>query len=297
MSLQITTAFVDQFRSNVMMLVQQKGSRLRNFVSTMDVTGKNAFVEQIGATAAVERTSRHGDSPLISTPHARRRLSLIDFEWGDLVDNPDMVRTLIDPTNSYSLNAAWAMGRAIDDEIITRATGAANTGVDGSTSTTLPTAQQIAVDFVESGAATDSNLTVGKLREARRIFMTNDVDDFDETLHIAVSASQITALLRDDEVTSADFNTVRALVNGEINTYMGFQFHRTQRLSIDANNVRTLFAWAQSGIMLGLGEDVTARIAERPDKAFSTYVFYRMSIGATRLEEEKVVQILADEDL
>ena len=295
MSFQITTAFVEQYKDNVQLLVQQKGSRLRGSVTTMDVTGRNAFVEQIGATNAVLRTSRHGDSPLVSTPHERRRLSLADYEWGDLVDKPDMVRTLIDPTNSYSINASWAMGRAIDDVIIASANATASTGQTGSGTQTFPTSQQIAVDFVESGSATNSGLTVAKLRDIRRVFGENDLDE-SETLHIIVAQQQITDLLRDDEVTSADFNTVRALVNGEINQYLGLTFHRTQRLSLNSGtDVRTCFAWAQSGIMLGIGEDVTARIAERSDKAFSTYVFYRMSIGAVRLEEEKVVSILCDE--
>ena len=297
MSQQITTNFVEQYKANVTILTQQKGSRLRGTVSTMQTTGKTAFVEQLGATAAIRRASRHGDSPLIDTPHARRALSPADYEWGDLIDKADEVRMLIDPTSPYSLNAAMAMGRAIDDEIIRAASDdSSKTGVDGTDNTALPAGQSIAVDYVESGADTASNLTVAKLRRARDQFGINDVD-MDETLHLVVAQSQITALLRDDEVTSADFNTVRALVNGEINTYMGFQFHRTQLLTIDANNVRTCIAYPASGVMLGLGQDIKARIAERADKSFSTYVFYSMSIGATRLEEVKVVEILADEDL
>ena len=56
-------------------------------------------------------------------------------------------------------------------------------------------------------------------------------------------------------------------------------------------------AYPASGIRLGIGQDITARITERADKSFSTYVYYSMDIGATRLEEVKVVEILCDEDL
>ena len=298
MSFQIPTNFVDQFQANVTLLTQQKGSRLRGTVSTMDVVGKRAFIEQFGATAATVRTSRHSDSPLISTPSSRRALAPVTYEWGDLIDKADQVRLLIDPTSPYSVNAAFAMGRAIDDEIIRAASDDSSaTGVDGLSTTALPAGQTIAVDYVESGADTASNLTVGKLRRARDQFGINDVD-MDETIHLVVAQSQITSLLRDDEVTSADFNTVRALVNGEINTYMGFQFHRTQRLAeVAATNVRTCLAYPASGIRLGIGQDITARIQERADKSFSTYVYYSMDIGATRLEEVKVVEILCDEDL
>ena len=297
MSFEITTNFVEQYKANVTLLTQQKGSRLRGTVSTMNVTGKRAYVEQFGATAAVKRTSRHADSPLISTPHERRALDPVDYEWGDLIDKADEIRLLIDPTSPYSLNAAYAMGRAIDDEIIRAASDdSAVTGTaTGNTTTALPAGQTIAVDYVESGADTTSNLTVGKLRRARDQFGINDVD-MDETIHLIVSQSQITSLLRDDEVTSADFNTVRALVNGEVNTYMGFQFHRTQRLAVNSSNVRTCIAYPASGIMLGIGQDVVARITERADKSFSTYVYYSMTIGATRLEEVKVVEIICDED-
>jgi hypothetical protein len=278
---------VEQYEANVTLLTQQKGSKLRGTVSTMQTTGKRAFIEQFGATSAIRRTSRHGDSPLISTPSARRALDPGDYEWGDLIDDADKLKLLIEPMGPYSLNAAMAMGRSMDEEIIRAVSddsSVTGTTTGGTTTTALPAAQTIAVDYVESGAATNSNLTVGKLRRARDQFGINDVD-MDETLHLVTSQSQITSLLRDDEVTSADFNTVRALVNGEINTYMGFEFHRTQLLTVDGNSIRTCIAYPASGVMLGIGQDIKSRIAERPDKSFSTYVYYSMSIGATRLEE------------
>lgn len=297
MSDQITTAMVEQYRADVQMLVQQKGSRLRSTVSTQDVTGRTFYQDQIGAVDAVIRTSRHGDSPLINTPHERRRGTLVDYEWGDLVDKQDLVRVLQDPANSYSLNASWSMGRAMDDVIITALSGSAATGVSGAGTASMAAANRVPVNYVESGAATDSNLTVGKLRRAKGIFGAFDVDDMDDTLHLVTSQSQIDALLRDDEVTSSDYNVVKALVNGEINTYMGFQFHRTQRLSLETGNVRVCLAYAPSGIMLGIGMDIVARITERADKSFATYVYYMMSLGAVRLEEEKVAEIRCDEDL
>ncbi len=293
MSSNIDVAHVEQYKSNVHTLVQQKGSRLRGAVTIQDVTGKSDWTERIGAVEAETKPSRHADSPLMDTPHSRRRLDLVDKRWGDLIDDEDKVRLLIDPTSNYAMAAAWAMGRGMDDEIIKAATG--NAIDENGATVALTSGQKIAVDFVEQGVATDSNLTVGKLRECRRIFMDNDVDE-DEELHIVTSASQITSLLRDDEVISGDFNDVKPLVRGEINQFLGFTFHRTKRLAKDSNNVRTCFAWAQSGITLGIGRDIKGRISERADKDYSVYVFYKMSVGATRGEEELVVQLLADED-
>jgi hypothetical protein len=80
MSIQITTAFVEQYKANVYHLTQQKGSKLRQAVRTETVTGKNAYYEQLGATSARIRTSRHADTPRMDTPHARRRVSLNDYD-------------------------------------------------------------------------------------------------------------------------------------------------------------------------------------------------------------------------
>ena len=87
MSTNITTAFVNQFSSNVAMLSQQKSSLFRNAVRVESVTGEKAFFDQVGSSAAVLRSSRHADTPLVDTPHSRRQVALSDYEWGDLVDD------------------------------------------------------------------------------------------------------------------------------------------------------------------------------------------------------------------
>ena len=96
MSSQVTTAFVQQYNSNVQLLSQAKGSLLRGAVSVESITGKNAFFDQVGVATAVKRTTRHSDTPQIDTPHSRRRVSLVDYEYADLIDNQDKVRSLID---------------------------------------------------------------------------------------------------------------------------------------------------------------------------------------------------------
>ena len=285
MSSQVTTAFVQQYSANVQMLSQQRGSLLRDAVRSETMVGKNAFFDQVGKATAVKRTTRHGDTPQIDTPHARRRMSLVDYEYADLIDDQDKVRMLIDPTSTYAQAAASAMGRAMDDEIIAAATGTAFTGETGSTSTSLPSGQQIA-----HGSA---DLTLAKLITAKK---TLDLASVDPSIprYIAVGPNQIEALLNNTTVTSSDFNTVKALVQGEIDTFLGFKFIVTNRLAL-ASNIRTCFAWAEDGLALGIGKDVTARIDERADKGYATQVYYCMSIAATRMEEEKVVSIACDE--
>jgi hypothetical protein len=234
---------------------------------------------RLAAVTAVEKTSRHSDTPQIDTPHARRRVSLADYEFADLIDQQDKVRLLIDPTSSYAQAAAMAMGRAMDDVVISAALGTAFTGETGS-------AQKIAE------AGTDG-LTIAKLRTAKEKFDLASVDP-SIARHIIVGPRQITDLLGTTEVTSSDFNTVKALANGEINSFLGFNFIVSNRLSIESSK-RKVIAFAQDGIALGVGKDVNARIDERSDKSYATQVYYCMSIGATRMEEEKVVEIKCHE--
>jgi hypothetical protein len=104
MSNQITTAFVEQYSSNIQMLSQQKGSLLRDKVRLETVVGKNAFFDQVGSVTATVRTSRHSDTPQVDTPHSRRRVSLVDYEFADLIDDLDKVKMLADPTSSYAIS-------------------------------------------------------------------------------------------------------------------------------------------------------------------------------------------------
>ena len=283
MSTQVTTAFVQQYSANIQMLSQQMGSLLRDKVRLESVVGKNAFFDQVGAVTAQKRTSTHSDTPQIDTPHARRRVSLVDYEFADLIDEQDKVRLLIDPTSSYAQAAAFAMGRAMDDEIISAALGTAFTGETGSTSTA--NANQIVHG--------STGLTIAKLRSAKETLDLNSVDP-SIPRNIIVGPKQITDLLGTTEVTSSDFNTVKALANGEINQFLGFNFIVSNRLSLDGTT-RSCIAYAQDGIALGVGKDVTARIDERADKGYATQVYYCASFGATRMEEDKVVEVQATE--
>lgn len=287
MSTQITTAFVNQFSSNIQMLSQQMGSLLRNAVDVETVNGEKAFFDQVGSAAAVLRTTRHADTPLIDTPHSRRMVTLSDYEYADLIDDQDKVRLLVDPTSTYARAAAAAMGRAMDDVIISAALGSAKTGKDGSTTTQFDTSNnQI--------AASASGLTLAKLIEAKEILDSGDVDP-SIPRYIACSPKQISDLLNNTTVTSSDYNTVKALAMGEINSFVGFNFIVTNRLGVDGSGNRRAFAWAMDGIKAAIGKEPTARIDERADKSYATQVYFSMTLGATRMEEKKVVEVLCAE--
>ena len=277
MSTQITTAMVEQYKSNVLMLAQQKGSKLRDTVRSEMVTGKNAYFERIGAVDMVDATSRHDDTPQIDTPHSRRRVSLTTSRFADLIDNADKVRTLIDPTSPYAMNAAWAAGRKMDAVIVAALAGNAYSGVAGATIVALPSAQKV--------AAASAGLTIAKLRSAREILLGADVD-LDMGATCIINPAGLTDLLSATEITSSDYNTVKALVQGQVDTFLGFKFVvSTQVTALKA------YCYAKNAAVLAVGSEPVVRISERADKNYSTQVFVEMDIGATRVEDEGVVEI------
>lgn len=294
MSDQIPVAFAQKFRGDFIMLSQQRGSRLRSRVreDADRLDGKAGYFERIGATAMQQMTTRHDDTPLVDTPHSRRRIILKDYNWADLIDRKDVARMIAGGTlpQRYLENALFAAGRQMDDLIIAAALGNAVSmdSSDAASNVALPSGQKVV-----HGSA---GLTVAKLRDARRILLANEaIDEMNpnDELTIVVTAQQLDDLLGTTEVTSADFNSVKALVAGNVDTFMGFKFVRSQRLTTDSNGHRQVIAFARSGIGLavGGGEDIFVDIGPRRDKNNSIQVYVEFSADATRIEDEKVVEI------
>jgi hypothetical protein len=297
MSTQITTAFVEQYRSTVQHLVQQGDSRFSGKVRMESQHGKSEYFEQLGATAAVKRTTRHGDTPRVNSNHQRRVVYLQDYEWSDLIDQADKVRLLIDPTSAYLRSAQMAMNRAKDDEIITAATGAAyyDAGTGNGSVSTVALSLTVAVDYVAAGSTANSGLTLAKLIKAASLLKTGE-PPMGSRMFIAVSQDQIDDLLTNvTQVSSSDYAAVKALVDGNVTYFMGFNFIHTERLSRNTStDVETCFAYIEEGILFSTGEDVVARVSERDDKSYSIQPYLRMSVGATRMQEAEVVSVACD---
>lgn len=302
MSFTVDTAFVQQFNGNVRHIAQQQESRLRKTVLEDGITGESAFLDQLAPTAARKRQQRHGDSPIMNSQHLRRRVAPYDWEWGDLVDQPDKVRTLIDPESNYAKAAGYAMARGYDDEVIAAYFATAYTGKSGSVSVVWPNGDAESLPAQRPGTivavnswtygqgAGNAGMTISKAIEAKIALDAAEGDD-NEPRYMVCSAKQIGNMLATTEATSADYNSVKALVNGEINTFLGFEWIRSERLTLDSNGYRQCAAYRKSAMGLGVAKDIWSRITERSDKSFSIYVFSAMSIGAARLEECKMVEV------
>lgn len=302
MSFQIDTALVQSYKRNIEIKFQQRVSRLRPFVRVESQNAEFDFYDRIGPTEAAEVLTRHGDTPLMSTPHDRRRVALRDFDWADLIDKKDKLRMLADPTSPYVRNGVSALARKMDDVIVEAAFGTAYTGKTGSTTVTFAAASEVAVNYVETGSAANSNLTIGKLRRVR--YLLEKAEALSEEammggaydLMIAVDPSQKQALLRDPQVTSADYNSVRALVDGKVDTFMGFKFIMLNRLPV-ASNIRSCIAWEREGLLLAVADEINVDVGPRRDKRMSTQIYIKGSFNATRMWEEKVLRVKCDETL
>jgi hypothetical protein len=313
MSNQITEAFVKQYSANVFHLSQQKGSKLQGLVRNESQNAESAFYDRIGSVDAQLKVGRHSDTTYSNTPHSRRRVTLKDYFYADLVDKEDKIRMLISPESEYVQAAVWALGRAKDDEIISAALGNAYSGVDGATAVALLSTQKVAA---HDGTTTSGvNLNVKTLRAVKQKFDGNDVSE-DIMKSFAITSFQVQSLLAQTEVTSADYASVKALVMGEVNSFMGFNFVRTERLprsgsnvtynvasgvvgsgtgTITAANSRRCIAWAMDGLLLATAQDINGKIDVLPTKHYSTQVYASLHLGATRMEEEKVVEVICSE--
>jgi hypothetical protein len=255
------------------------------------IQGKYDHYERLGVVAAVERTVRHGDSPILDVPHSRRRVILKDYHWGTMIDDQDKLRMLIDPKSDYVMAGANALGRYMDDVIIAAAIGNSVSIDADDADSNVAFDSNMVVD--EDFGSADSNLTFEKLNETRRLLLANDIND--ENFTMVVNASALASLLTQSEIQSIDTNTVRALVHGTVNSFMGFNFVRCERLPGTADGTdadpKICLAYAKSAIGLSIGEDLKVKVGERADKQFNTQIYNKMSIGATRVEEEKIVQV------
>ena len=294
MSFQVTEAMVQQYGTNFRTLYQQRQSRLAPWCQIEGgIVGQSKSVERIGKAEAYDITSRHADTKYVEVPHSRRWLDLQDKGWAELVDEMDKIRMLADPTSPYASLAVMALNRQKDDIILAAARGNArsNTGL-----IPLPASQKIAVG--------GTSLTLAKLLAAKEILDSNEVDD-DQSMAmdgqsaneqtarvIVVNAKMLTNLYGTTEIKSIDYNSVKALAQGAIDTFLGFKFVRSERLFRDSTvSTRFCVAYSKSCMGLGIGKDIVSSIDVLPSKNYSVQIYARMSIAAARLEDEGVVEI------
>ena len=286
MSQQITEAFVQQYADNFRHLAQQMTSRFETRVTIEpNIVGMSKSVNRLGQRTAQRRTQRHADTPINDQPHSTRFVDLFDWDDGDMIDDQDKIRMLVDPTSDYVKAMVAALNRAKDDVIIA-AMGGNSRATTGNI--ILPTTQKIVVG--------GTGLTKAKIIQARKLFRRNEADNHNgEELFMTYTAAAAADILADVTLTSADYMAGKFLQDGDVEgKWMGFTWIPSERTPYDGAT-RRLYAWAKSGVTLGKGKDITTDVGKDPGKGFNVRVYAKQSIGAVRTEEEKVVEIAVTE--
>lgn len=298
MSENIPGHYVRQYSTNVQLLLQTQGSKLRGAVTTGSYVGDQASpVDQIGSVNAQRVTSRFAPMGRVDAQVDRRWVFPVDYDLPQLIDSFDKLRLVTDPESSYVTNAMYAMGRAQDDEIISAFFGTAKTGVNGGTSTSFLSGNVVSVNT----GGTDSGLNVPKLRAGKKLLMSHEVDIDNDPIFCAITSTEHDLLLNEIQIISSDFNggDRPVLKDGKIDRFLGINFIHCERLETQATGTDDqsgsslqIPMWAKSGMHLGIWNDMNASISTRHDlqgEPFQAYV--KQTIGATRLEEKKIVKI------
>lgn len=287
--------FTTSFSTNLELLLQQMGSKLRSKVREGFHVGKMASpINQVGAIVAKAPAGRYAPKNRTDAVFVRRWVFPNSVEIDQLIDSFDELQTIVDPKSEYTQNAAMAIGRAYDDLIIANATGTAQIGQDASglTSETFSTTSfQVASTF---GSFAASGLTVAKMIETRRIFQHfhNDLDS--DPMCFVIGSQQEADLLNQVQFVSTEYNDRPVLVDGRVKRFLGADIVVMERLpQTTVGSVRGVLAFVRSGIYLGLWRDNITRVSIRNDLSSEPWdLFNSSTFGATRLQPGKVIQVL-----
>lgn len=275
--------FANRFNADFDMLAQSMLPKMEPAVLTDTEGGERAFRDQIGEMDGEEVADLNADTPIQAENTDRRSITTTPWVWNRLIRRWEVTRLMKDPQNAYVRAAVAARNRHVNRKIAAGAIGTAYRGKEGTSTVSLPTSQK----FDNTGA---TGLTIEKLRKASEVMGNNAVLDTEMgELYFTASYTQRNDLLSTTQATSSDFAAVKALVNGEIDSFMGFKFIWLQaELIAKVGNDRQCFAHAKSGVILRKPEDFFRRITEESTKNYNMQVYMSGDYGATRLEEKKV---------
>jgi hypothetical protein len=243
------------------------------------VEGSIVKFPKVGKGTATLRVPQTDVTP-INASFSQVTLTLQDWNAAEYSDIFSQAKVNFDERQELVQVVAAAVGRRQDQMIID---ALVNSG------TTATVANSI--------GGSNTNLNLAKLRDAKRLLDKNNVPP--EGRHIVIHANSLSNLLSETSVTSSDFNTVKALVQGELNTFLGFTFHvlgdRSEGgLPIDGSSDRKVFAFHQQAIGYGEGIAMRTEINYIPEKT-SWLVNEVFSANAVAIDAEGIVQITCRE--
>ena len=278
MAINLSTAFVTLFDAEVKQ-AYQASAILRPAVRIRSgVEGSTYKFPKIGKGVAQVRIPQTDVTPLNVT-YSQVTATLSDYIAAEYSDIFMQAKVNFDERRELVKVVSNAIGRRQDQLILDALTASSATSVGNDI------------------GGSDTNMNVAKLRSAAQTLNANNVPM--DGRHIIIHASSLASLLSETAVTSSDFNTVKALVQGEINTFLGFTFHvlgdRTEGgLIKDGSNDRTCFAFHKDAVGLAEGIAPKTEINYVPEKT-SFLIASMFSAGAVAIDDEGIVKIVCRE--
>ena len=277
MAINVSNAFVTLFDAEVKQAYQGE-SVLRNTVRLRTgVEGSTHKFPKIGKGVAQVRVPQTDVTPM-NVDYSQATVTLSDYIAAEYSDIFNQAKINFDERSELVQVVSKSIGRRAD-QLIIDALDAASTSLTVATSV--------------GGAGT--NLNLDKLLEAKKLMDAGNVPM--EGRHILIHANNLSALLGETEVTSSDFNSVKALVSGDVNTFLGFNFHvigDRDEGGLPKPSTRTCYAWHQGAVGYAEGMGIRTEINYIPEKT-SHLVASMFSAGAVGIDAEGIVEIACTE--
>jgi hypothetical protein len=296
----IPTHYATEFSTNWIHRVQQTTAYLDSFVEDESFLGERKRYDRLTKQTSSKRTERKAQTPITDVANDFRWCYRQTYDLANILAEEDArnLAPLVLPQSDYVKQHAMAYNRDCDQVAINAALGSVITGELGTTVTAYDTTNQlISADGDQTAEDGEGvGLTVDKLILATEMFNKVDLTGMRERV-IVVSPAAITDMLQQSKVTSADYATLRALVAGEINQFMGFTWKISNLLPLDPtySDIRQCVAWIKGAIKRVKGGMRTS-IDRLPEKSNATQIYSSWDLSAVRLHDEYVIQINVDED-
>lgn len=292
---EIEVSHIQEFKSNIRLALQKKTSLMRPHIRVdTDVKGEGYRPEMtVGQAPYQQRNTRFETKTAQELTMLSRWCAPYDYDVGPFYeDKLDRIRNGMALDGTYVTAAAAAIRRAEDDVVLAAAFGSAATGKNGSGSAaTFDTTNM----RVASGSA---GLTVNKTIDAKKKLVKYRVDLREETPWLCHTEIQWGDLMRDITFTSAEFQSGRPLEKGEAERVLGFTLIGFSSLDFDytATSERRCLFGVKSGILLADYDLMDPTVQQDKTKRGHPWEVYGMfTLGASRLDEKKVGEILCAE--
>jgi hypothetical protein len=303
MAYNMDDAFAAEYSSRLYILSQQKGNVLRPYLDFEPFSAAaSLFYDTLAPSdpPAPGGNTLHGDTPVVENDFGVRMLTPNLWDTGHILDDDRLARLKINPEGGILANDAEAFGRFVDAQVISAALGVAYTGKNGTGPQVSLYQKSVGINGDGSvcaagtlpAVATIAPMSVNKVRLMKLIC---DRANMGPNRVWVVDPGDICAMLGILQVTSSDYNTVKALSQGDINTFCGFKFVSLNGLPLDAATstaTRTFVFEANKALKMVELSAMTTKIAEDPTKKFKKRIYSKIDFGVGRAEEGIVHECL-----